>query len=262
MKKILLLFFISLHSAFANDYYPKTELYLDLKINYNQLPGACESIKKFKTESFSNYNELFCDETGFLYPSPIDTTVSIGMYFNDNFFWMERLGQYCEGDIGNDFITVGQKAKYEFSEVLKEEFIRLQQLGIFEISKDSAEKFIIEVIEYLKESFDACSDIDLAEFSGTIEDPISKKIGLYGCCSLVEDPTKMTGKFAMAAPGIRAVRVSDGRFYIRGAKVGAAFTLFDMNGKLLKEGVDQTGYIQSPVVPAILKIQNQVIMLK
>ena len=208
-----------------------------------------------------NIDEAECNsgQYGARYNSPADQSVEISILKVDS--WLEinlyRVNQVCAEPLKSNSIS-GNSGIKQFSDVLFIELMRMQEYGFIVNNRDSLESFLNDQIEKMKQS-SSCDDIDLItwdEYNGG-----SHLIG-PGCCSLVEDPAQTKGKFAVAASGIRAVKVSGDRFYIQGAKIGVAFALFDMNGKLLKEGFNLTGYIQSPMTPVILKIQNQVIMLK
>ena len=259
MKYLLLILFVGV--VHASSIFPMTEIFLDIKINYEKLKSSCDSIKKFETESFSHYADLFCDETGFLYPSPFDTTVSIGMYFDEKMIWLERLGQYCDGDIGKGFITRGKPASHQFSEVLVQEFGRLQQLGIFDISKDSVEALSADIISKIKKEFESCPDIDMVEFDNLNLGPYPTSKYLYGCCSLVNSPSALPA-ISWAPSNIRITKTGENGFSIQSAKIGSAYALFDLNGKVLEQGALLSRTIQPPMLPAVLKIQNQILMLK
>lgn len=259
MKNFLFILFLGV--AHASSLFPMTELFLDIKINYGKLEEACDSISQLDTDFFSNYAELFCDRTGFLYPSPFDTTVSIGMSFDDKMIWFERLGQYCDGDIGKGFTTRGEPAAHQFSEVLIQELSRLQRLGIFDIDKDSINILSLNLISDIKENFENCSDIDMVEYDGINTGPIKTSKTLYGCCSLVKSPDALPS-VAWTPSSIRFTKMGESRFFIHGIPNGTDYTLFDLNGKMLKQGVMLSKIIQPPMLPAILKIQNQIMMLK
>lgn len=66
------------------------------------------------------------------------------------FFWLDRFTQYCEGNLGNGWTTAGKKGTLPFSEILAVEFMRWQELGIIDISKDSAKIFITNMIDSMK----------------------------------------------------------------------------------------------------------------
>lgn len=255
---IIALFF---NQIFALEYYPTTELYLNLDINYDELPHACKTIKKFQTQSFLNVANLYCDELGFFYPSPLDTTVAIGMNFNEGYMWLDRFDQSCDGDIGAGFITKGKKGHLEFSEVLKEEFLRLQELKIFMISKDSAENLISGIISFFKNKFAACPDIDLARYDGFASDGDFVGMPLYGCCSLIENKTDFLKRKQKTNSSVKIFIMDSKKIYLQNVKENEDYYLFDLNGKIVKQGRVHHSIIHVPYFPVILKIQNIVQLL-
>ena len=251
MKKVLsVIFFLMNEFSTAYEEFPIASFYADLKINYGKISSACEIISFYQIESFFDYS---CDENSILYASPLDTTVSVGVMFADGFFWLDRFTQYCEGNLGDGWTTAGKKGTLPFSEILAVEFMRWQELGIIDISKDSAKIFITNMIDSMKKQ-SSCEDIDLADGSGSV-------FNLHGCCSLVESPSAIFPR-SNASRNFKATKVPGNRFRIAGVPDGSEYRLFDLNGKLLKRDVYTGAAIESPMLPAILDVGGKAVLLE
>ncbi len=251
MKKLLLttLFFLVTY-VFADNETPKAFFYDSVKINYDKISEACKSVEAFQIKSFLDYG---CGENSILYASPLDTTVSFGVIFEEGFFIVERISQYCEGSLGTGFTTVGEPGKLQFSEVLQAEFLRLQELGVLNLPKDSAYLFITQKIAAMKEE-DTCNDIDLS---------MGKPgVGLYGCCSLVEPSTAIRSLQLQKNSKLFAYKLTENFFLIEGVPEHATYRLFDLNGKLLHTGKLSGMHLKIPTLPAILEIGGRSILVK
>ena len=224
--------------------------YENVKIDYDKISEACESIATFQIESFLDYG---CGESGLLYASPLDTTVSFGVTFEEGFFVVERISQYCEGNIGTGFTTVGKSGKLQFSEVLQAEFLRLQELGVIDLPKDSAYLFITQKIAKMKEQH-SCSDIDLSMGDAGI--------GLYGCCSLVESSDAIHISQTHKSDRFFAHKLTGNAFWIEGVAENSAYRLFDLNGKLLQAGNLSGNRVELPPLPVILEIEKRAVLVK
>lgn len=236
--------------VFADNEKPMAFFYDTVKINYDKISEACKSLEAFQIETFFDYG---CGENSILYASPLDTTISFGVIFEDNFFMVERISQYCEGSIGKGFTTVGKPGKLQFSEVLQAEFLRLQELGVIDLPKDSAYLFITQKIAAMKEEH-ACNDIDLS---------MGKPgVGLYGCCSLVEASTMIRFQRLQKNGKPFAHKLTGNIFRIEGVSKNAAYKLFDLNGKLLRMGNLSGAHIKFPTHPTILEIEGKSILVK
>ena len=85
---------------------------------------------------------------------------------------------------------------------------------------------------------------------------------MANCCSLVDSAKTSLPLVKIKSIGVRALKIGKNRFYLQGVKSDDAYTLFDLNGSVLQQGWVRSGTIQTPMLPAILKIQEKVIMLK
>ena len=107
-----------------------------------------------------------------------------------------------------------------------------------------------------------CEDIDLVYYNE--EEGAYYLIGpdMANCCSLVDSAKTSLPLVKFKSIGARALKIGKNRFYLKGVKDNVAYTLFDLNGSVLEQGWVRSGIIQTPMFPAILKIQEKTIMLK
>ena len=172
MKKILFLGILLIDLALATP--PETKYFSNFEfVNYENIPKACETIMQLPTfDDGANCDNDF----SIYYRSPLDSTVSFGFMFYLGSIWINRNTQVCEGDFFS-LTAVGQSGTLQFSEVLLAEFMRLQELGVVNMEKDSAESFILSVIDSLKMGNGGECDIDMAYGTGHM-------LPNYSCCSL------------------------------------------------------------------------------
>ena len=250
MKQILFILFTFMKFSAALDYYPEAfyETHFEY-INFGKISEACLTIEKFQ-----NYRDDFsCTQGSILYISPLDTTVTFATLFDSEQIWVYRNTQVCEGDFFS-LTAVGQSGTLQFSEVLLAEFMRLQELGVVNMEKDSAESFILSVIDSLKMGNGGECDIDMAYGTGHM-------LPNYSCCSLVESPSAIS-LHSFVQNHLHTIKISQGKFRINGADLGTPYKLFDLNGKLLRSGVLQSREVTTPSSPAILDIAGKRLLLK
>ena len=249
MKKILILGILLIDLALATP--PETKYFSNFEfVNYENIPKACETIMQLPTfDEGANCDNDF----SIYYRSPLDSTVSFGFMFYENSIWINRNTQVCEGDAFGH-VTVGQSGTLQFSEVLLAEFMRLQELGVVNMEKDSAESFILSVIDSLKMGNGGECDIDMAYGTGHM-------LPNYSCCSLVETPSAIP-LHSFVQNHLHSTKISQGKFRIDGADLGTPYRLFDLNGKLLRSGVLQSREVTTPSSPAILDIAGKRLLLQ
>ena len=85
---------------------------------------------------------------------------------------------------------------------------------------------------------------------------------MANCCSLVDTSKTSLPLVKFNSIGIRATKIGENEFHLQGVKSDDAYTLFDLNGSVLQQGWVRSGIIQTPMLPAILRIQEKTIMLK
>lgn len=250
MKKILLcgILLIDLALAFS----PETMYYTDFEfVNYENIPKACETIKRLPTfDDGANCDNDF----SIYYRSPLDSTVSFGFMFYDNLIWINRNTQICEGDAFG-LIAVGQSGTLQFSEVLLAEFMRLQELGVVDMEKDSAAAFILSVMDSLKVgNKGSCDDIDRAY-------GIHPMLPNYSCCSIVKRASSIPLR-SFVQTRLHATKISQGKFRIDGVNFGTPYKIFDLNGKLLHSGIFLHREISTSPSPAVLDIAGERLLLR
>ncbi|WP_173475431.1 hypothetical protein [Fibrobacter succinogenes] len=259
MKKLLLVIAVLSEALFAIS--PKTMeiVFKSLKIDDSKIKeDLCDSIYSGlpKAET-SRYRALCVSVYDIIeYNSPID--YSVLFTYESGGFTLRRQNQTCKNPILSDDAE-GTPGTAQFSEVLFAELMRLQKYGVIQNDRDSLETFLFGEIAKMKEA-SFCEDIDLVvydeEFGAKRPD-----MGEQGCCSLVKSPSALPVQVRFPSY-IRVSKIIENRFFLSNAKIGSNFALFDMNGKVLKQGVVLSKIIQAPMLPAVLKIQNQIMMLK
>ena len=259
MKKILLAIALFSEALFA--FAPKTFeiVFKSLNIDHAKIEeGLCDSIYSgLPRAETARYRALCLSEYDIVeYNSPIDFSV-LFTYESDG-FTLRRQNQTCKDPYSSE-IAEGIPGTANFSEVLFAELMRLQQYGVILNDRDSLETFLFGEITKMKEA-SYCEDVDLVFYDEEFgaEGP---GLGEQGCCSLVNSSSAVPA-VSWVPSNIRVTKAGENRFLIQGAKIGSAYSLFDLNGKVLKQSVMLSRVIQTPTLPAVLKIQNQILMLK
>ena len=259
MKNLLFAIAVLSEALFAMA--PKTIeiVFKSLKLDESKIKESlCDSVYSGlpKTET-ARYRALcFSDLDIIEYNSPVD--YSVLFTYESNGFTLRRQNQTCKNPILSDDAE-GTPGIAQFSEVLFVELMRLQKYGFIQNDRDSLETFLIDEISKMKDATH-CEDIDLViydEESGA-EGP---GLGEQGCCSLVNSPSALPA-ISWAPSNIRITKTGENGFSIQSAKIGSAYTLFGLNGKVLKQGVMLSRVIQTPTLPAVLKIQERTMLLK
>ena len=264
MNKLLLIIVVFAEISFAVS--PKTNeiIFKSLKIDVSQIGDEiCDSIyaglPKFET---SRYRAL-CVAMGNVieYNSPLDYSVvfSIDLY-EAAYLKVRRENQICK-DVSTGAVAEGTPGTAEFSEVLFAELIRLQKYGVIQNNRDSLEIFLHQEIDKMK-NVSGCKDIDLVFYN---EDEGGYYVigpAMANCCSLVDSSKTSLPLVKFNSIGVRVLKIGKNRFYLQGVKNNATYTLFDLNGSVLEQGWVRSGFIQTPMLPAILRIQEKTIMLK
>lgn len=264
MNKLLLIIVVFAEISFAVS--PKTNeiIFKSLKIDVSQIGDEiCDSIyaglPKFET---SRYRAL-CVAMGNVieYNSPLDYSVvfSIDLY-EAAYLKVRRENQICK-DISTGAVAEGTPGTALFSEVLFAELMRLQKYGVIQNNRDSLEVFLLQEIDKMK-NVSGCKDIDLVYYNE--EEGAYYLIGpdMANCCSLVDSSRTSLPLVKFNLIGARATKIGENEFHLQGVKNNATYTLFDLNGSVLEQGWVRSGIIQTPMLPAILKIQEKTIMLK
>ena len=265
MKKLWLIIAIFAEILFAVS--PKTNeiVFKSLKIDRSQMGDEiCDSIYSGLPRAEIAKYRSFCwiDGSGAEYNSPLD--YSIVFYLNPNddegiYLKVRRENQICK-DVSTGAVAEGTPGTALFSEVLFAELMRLQKYGVVQNNRDSLESFLKQEIDKMK-GVSGCEDIDLVYYYEGVGARILLG-GERGCCSLVDASKASLPLTKFNSTDVRAMKIGKNGFYLQGVKSDDAYTLFDLNGSVLQQGWVRSGIIQTPMLPAILKIQEKVIMLK
>lgn len=243
--------------------------FTSLKVNQKKMADYCGNISELYT---STYGDKFNDDCvsdsmtnnnlmgGIRVISLLDSSVEIYFYGDASSQGVEivRRTQNCVGPYPEDS-TVGVWGSHQFSEVFETELLRFQENGVIELPKDSLKIVIKKTVDTILKNNHRCIDMDQSEYS-ELENSGGSLLG-PGCCSLVKSPDALPS-VAWTPSSIRFTKMGESRFFIHGIPNGSDYTLFDLNGKVLKQGAMLSKTIQPPMLPAILKIQNQIMMLK
>ncbi len=177
-------------------------------------------------------------------------------WVDGSFLEVRRTNQTCTDSYQGK--VEGTPGTAQFSEVLFAELMRLQQYGVIKNDRDSLETYLKTAIEKMKD-VSPCDDIDLAFYD---EDNEAYYVIGPGCCSLVNSSQNALPTILFDASNIHVVKMGTNRFYLQNTENGTAYTLFDLNGKVLKQGRVVSGIVQTPMLPVVLKIHNQIFRLK
>jgi len=264
MKKLLLIIAIFAEILFAVS--PKTNeiVFKSLKIDVSQIGDEiCDSIYAGLPKYEAARYRALCVAMGDVieYNSPLDYSVVFSLDINEAaYLKVRRENQTCK-DISTGAVAEGTPGTALFSEVLFAELMRLQKYGVIQNNRDSLEAFLLQEIDKMK-NVSGCKDIDLVYY--TEEEGAYYLIGpeMANCCSLVDTSKTSLPLVKFNSIGVRATKIGENRFYLKGVKSDDAYTLFDLNGSVLQQGWARSGIIQTPMLPAILRIQEKTIMLK
>ena len=257
MKKVIpaILFFSSILLASSPEI--NEIIFPFLKIDESKrVQALCDSIYSGLPEIQAAVYAARCmaDGDGIQYNSPLDVSVIFALE-PGNYIYLGREEQTC-----NAGKTEGTPGSAHFSEVLFTELMRLQQLGVILNARDSLKNLLTTEISRMKEA-SPCEDIDNILYDQYDEFYGDYRILKSGCCSLVNSPSALPA-ISWVPSIIRVTKTGENRFLIQGAKIGSAYTLFDLNGKVLEQGVMLSRVIQTPMLPAVLKIQKNTVLLK
>ena len=264
MKKLLFIIAIFAEILFAVS--PKTNeiIFKSLKIDVSQIGDEiCDSIYAGLPKYEAARYRTLCVAMGNVieYNSPLDYSVvfSIDLY-EAAYLKVRREKQVCK-DVSTGAVAEGTPGTAQFSEVLFAELMRLQKYGVIRNNRDSLEIFLHQEIDKMK-NVSGCEDIDLVCYNE--DEGGYYEIGpeMANCCSLVDSAKTSLPLVKFNSIGVRATKIGKNRFYLQGVKNNDAYMLFDLNGSVLQQGWARSGIIQTPMLPAILKIQEKAIMLK
>lgn len=257
MKKIASLFFcvltffsFSVGQPLINDLG-----FASLKIDSSAMESACEIYAQYFVDSSQKEKFIYdcADRNGIGFNSLLDSTVRI--YFTgdetEQILEMTRISQNCVGPYPEDS-TVGTPGTHQFSEVMMFELLRFQECGIINIQRDSLELLLVSAIAQIKAKNKKCPDLDWGSYG---ENSGAQWLIGPGCCSLVDSSTAIS-RISKVSQGVRAEKVSVGKFRLSGVPLGMEVSVFDLNGKLLLRKNFDGGFLEIPNVPAIARVHG------
>ena len=238
--------------------------FTSLKIDQGKMAEYCLNMDKQYEAIWGNeLSGFYCesDNDGIRAASLLDTTVEIHFYGNalEQFLDIVRWTQNCVGPYPQDS-TVGTPGTHQFSEVFEAEMMRFQENGVIALSKDSLKSVVDKAVEVAVGKNLRCVDMDVSSYDES-NGGGGSLFGI-GCCSLVDSSRMFLPLVKFNSIGARATKIGKNEFHLQGVKSDDAYTLFDLNGSVLQQGWVRSGIIQTPMLPAILRIQEKTIMLK
>ncbi len=261
MKKwLIFLLAFEMKFVYALDYNPETLdlVFQSLQLDSNQITDTfCDTIESEWSVKLGKSCEASANFIG--YNSPEDESVYMEIMKEDSLLTilLYRENQTCEDPFDSRAGVSGVAGKLQFSEVLTSELLRLQSLGIIQMQRDSLENFLQEKIKLMKD-VGKCDDIDGVSF---YEESGAEWLIGPGCCSLVESSESIP-RILQVSPGVRATKLSPGKFRLVGAHLGAEVSVFNLKGQLLlRKGFDG-GLLEIPNVPAVAKVGGKWVKLE
>ena len=277
MKKVLILIVLFATLLFAAEFEnPKNTIRPGTRLGFfsNYLP--------FQFGDACNYSFINCvkdmtgDYTPFMglaYYSTLDTNfvVFINLINSDIILFRTYIGLSIES--GNKKIK----------DMLKHEFMNLQEWNVIDISKDSAEALIDKIIYYMLGGECEWKNMEDSIYTDSMGDIVypsyihDATCDTIGCCAeeidggavmidnwwtLLPDEKPTSISKTRIKNRFRLSRMNRKTFFVEGLDEASPYKIFDVNGILLKQGITENGEVQVPKTPAILDIGHQKILLK
>ena len=278
MKKVFTLFILLATALFAVEFEnPTTPLRFGTQLVFGpsylpfQFGNACSkdfvNCVKDSTSSYDNFN-------GIAYYSTIDTNIVV--FASVEYSKITLFSIYP--------FSLSSPMGTSLKDLLRTEFMNLQEWGVFDISKDSASTLIDRIIfemqggecewkgindtNYINANIDIFDAISFHhdEFCDTVEccgqpvDGGAAMVNNWWTLLPEEKPTSISK--TPFKNRFRLSRMSRELFFVEGLNEGSRYKVFDVNGILLKQGAIQNGVVQVPKTPAILDIVHQKFLLK
>ena len=278
MKKVLMIIVFFSTMLFSAEFEnPKTNLRFgtELRFGNNYLPfqfgNACSNsfvnCVKDSSLSYESFN-------GLAYYSTIDTNIVVFVSVEYTKITLFSIYPFSLSS------PMGTRLK----DLLRTEFMNLQEWGVFDISKDSASTLIDRIIfemqggecdwkgvddtSYINADVDISDVIsfthdeycDTLECCGSPADGGAAMVDNWWTLLPDEKPTSVS-KIPIKNRS-RLFRMNHETFFVEGLNDATPYKLFDVNGILLKDGFIQNGVVQVPKTPAILDIAHKKILLK
>ncbi|MDY6264225.1 MAG: hypothetical protein SPM09_07460 [Fibrobacter sp.] len=278
MKKVFTLFILLATGLFAVEFEnPTTPLRFGTQLVFGpsylpfQFGNACSkdfvNCVKDSTSSYDNFN-------GIAYYSTIDTNIVV--FASVEYSKITLFSIYP--------FSLSSPMGTSLKDLLRTEFMNLQEWGVFDISKDSASTLIDRIIfemqggeckwngiddtSYINANIDIFDAISFHhdEYCDTVEccgEPIDGGAAMVDYWwTLLPDEKPTSISMVQIKNRARLSQLEQRKFFIDGIKEALPYKVFDVNGILLKQGIIQNGIVQVPKTPAILDIGHQKILLK
>ncbi len=253
MKKgLLFLLVFGMNSLYALDYNPQTLdlVFQSLLLDSNRISNSfCDTIESEWTVKLGKYCEASASSIAYNSPEDESVYIEIRKEGSSLAILLYRENQTCVDPFRHEAGVSGTAGKLQFSEVLYSELLRLQSFGIIQMQRDSLEDFLQGKIELMKEA-GKCDDIDRVSF---YEENGAEWLFGPGCCSLVESSESLP-RISPASPGVRATKVSPGKFRLMGVPLGTEISVFNLKGQTLLRKSFDGGLLEIPNVPAVAKV--------
>ena len=264
MKNVLILFFFFAIILFADEIEkPESNIRVgtDLKFDkgYISLDFGESCSKSFINCIDSIYiwdsTTIF---TGIAYYSTLDTNYAVFVNFEENEIIMHRIS--CRSQSVNDLPV---------KDILRNEFLKLQEWGVAQLTKDSAEHLIDRMIANMtSDSYDV---VGVFYTHGIICDTLWDCVGspvdggaimIDNWWTLLPDEKPTSISQTPVANRFNIFRINRRTFFIEGLDKSSPYKIFDVNGILLKQGITENGQIYVPKTPSILDIEHKKVLLK
>ncbi|WP_294113571.1 hypothetical protein [uncultured Fibrobacter sp.] len=154
-------------------------------------------------------------------------------------------------------------------DILRNEFLKLQEWGVVQLTKDSAEHLIDRMIANM--TSDSYDIIGVFYTHGFICDTLWDCVGLPvdggaimidNWWTLLPDEKPTSVSKTSIKNRFRLSRMNHETFFVEGINEATPYKVFDVNGILLNQGQTENGQIYVPKTPSILDIEHKKVLLK
>ena len=278
MKNVLTLLILWVTALFAAEFEnPQTPLRFGTQLVFGpsylpfQFGNACSkdfvNCVKDDTSSYERFN-------GIAYYSTIDTNIVV--FASVEYSKITLFSIYP--------FSLSSPMGTSLKDLLRTEFMNLQEWGVFDISKDSASTLMDRIIFEMQggecdwKGIDDTSyinaNIDIPNLGSFTHDVYCDTLE---CCGLpVDGGTAMIDNWWTLLPEEKPTSISKTRiknrfrlsrmnrktFFVEGFDEASPYKIFDVNGILLKQGITENGQIYVPKTPSILDIEHKKVLLK
>ena len=196
--------------------------------------------------------------TGIAYYSTLDTNYAVFVNFEENEIIMHRIS--CRSQSVNDLPV---------KDILRNEFLKLQEWGVAQLTKDSAEHLIDRMIANM--TSDSYDIVGVFYTHGIICDTLWDCVGspvdggaimIDNWWTLLPDEKPTSVSKTPIKNRFRLSRMNHETFFVEGINEATPYKVFDVNGILLKQGITENGQIYVPKTPSILDIEHKKVLLK